>query len=164
MIDRLLNKKAKKEVAAVLICAKCGAELDGDVKVCPACGADLEADKKYDAVADESYDEQDVEANKIYSILAYMGFLTLVPLFAAKDSKYAKFHTNQGLILLICELIAAVISTVLWFIPVVGTVLSLVIGLPLYLVTVILMVVGILNAYKGEAKQLPVIGQFELIK
>lgn len=144
-------------------CAKCGAELAEDVKVCPACGADVEADND-DAVADESYDEQDVEANKIYSILAYMGFLTLVPLFAAKDSKYAKFHTNQGLILLICELIAAIISTVLWFIPVVGMVLGLVIGLPLYLVTVILMVVGILNAYKGEAKQLPVIGQFKLIK
>ena len=93
-----------------------------------------------------------------------MGFLALVPLFVAKDSKYAKFHTNQGLILLVCELIAAIISTVLWFIPVVGMVLGLIIGLPLYLVTVILMVVGILNACKGEAKELPVIGQFKLIK
>ena len=109
-------------------------------------------------------DAQDVENNKAYSILSYLGFLVLIPILLDRKSPYVKFHANQGLILLVAELIAAVISTVLWFIPVAGLVLSLVIGLPLYLATVVLMVIGIINAYGGKAKKLPIIGEFELLK
>lgn len=109
-------------------------------------------------------DAQDVENNKAYSILSYLGFLVLIPILLDRKSPYVKFHANQGLILLVAELIAAVISTVLWFIPVAGLVLSLVIGLPLYLATVVLMVIGIINAYGGKAKKLPILGEFELLK
>lgn len=109
-------------------------------------------------------DVQDVENNKAYSILSYLGFFVLIPILLDRKSPYVKFHANQGLILLVAELIAAVISTVLWFIPVAGLVLSLVIGLPLYLATVVLMVIGIINAYGGKAKKLPIIGEFELLK
>ena len=45
-------------------------------------------------------DPQDVQANKVMAILAYFGLLVFVPLFAAKESRFARFHTNQGLILL----------------------------------------------------------------
>ena len=138
-------------------CPKCGAEYT-DEAVCPSCGEQTEV------IETEVYDAKDVEDNKIYSILSYLGFLVLVPIFAAQDSPFARFHANQGLVLLIAELIAAVISTVLWFIPVAGLVLSLVIGLPLYLITVVFMVMGIINAYQGKAKELPLIGRFNILK
>lgn len=168
----------------MVICSKCGAECADDAKVCSVCGAELgnthsDGGKKSVSVAEienavhhildtpdttESYDSKDIEANKIFSILAYLGFLVLIPLFAAKESKFARFHTNQGLILLIGEIVAAVISTVLWIIPVIGWLFSLFIGLPLYLVTVAFMVIGIINAYNGKAKELPFIGQLKILK
>lgn len=164
----------------MIICLKCGAECADDAKVCSVCGAELGVDAKSTDFSEdikntvnrildtndttECYDRKDIDDNKAFSILAYIGFLVLVPLFAAKESKFARFHTNQGLILLICEIIASILSTVFWIIPVVGQLLSLLIGLPVYLVTVAFMVVGIINAAKGKAKELPFIGQFKLIK
>ncbi len=139
-------------------CPKCGAEYTEE-NGCPVCGEQLQTDSELQA-----YDAKDVEDNKAYSILSYLGFLVLIPMFGANNSPYVKFHANQGLILLVAELIAAVISTMLWFIPVAGLVLSLAIGLPLYLATVVLMIFGIINAYQGKAKKLPIIGEFELLK
>ena len=46
-------------------------------------------------------DPDDAEKNKIFGILAYLGILCLVPIFAAKDSPFAKYHANQGLVLLL---------------------------------------------------------------
>ena len=47
------------------------------------------------------YDPQDIEENKFMAILAYFGILVIIPILAAKDSKFARFHSNQGLILCI---------------------------------------------------------------
>lgn len=95
---------------------------------------------------------KDVEDNKVYAVLAYLGILVLVPILAAKDSKFAQYHANQGLVLLLASIIS---GFVIW-IPVVGWALG--IGL------VVLWVMGIINAAKGEMKPLPLIGNIELIK
>ena len=42
-------------------------------------------------------DPNDVQSNKVMAILAYFGILFLIPLLAAKESAYARYHTNQGL-------------------------------------------------------------------
>ena len=41
-------------------------------------------------------DPNDVQSNKVMAILAYFGILFLIPLLAAKESAYARYHTNQG--------------------------------------------------------------------
>ena len=61
-------------------------------------------------------DPQDVQANKVMAILAYFGILVLIPLFAAKESPFARFHANQGLILLIAGFVIWLVSTVLTFV------------------------------------------------
>lgn len=43
------------------------------------------------------FDPMDIKENKVMAVLAYIGLLVLVPIFAAKDSKYARFHATQGL-------------------------------------------------------------------
>ena len=96
-------------------------------------------------------DPQDIEKNKVYAILAYIGILFLVPLLAAKDSPYAKFHTNQGLVLFLLE----VILSVVWWIPLLGL---------LWIAVVVFAIMGIINAAQGECKPLPIIGEIELIK
>ena len=40
-------------------------------------------------------DAEDAEKNKVMGILAYLGILVLVPILAAKDSPFAKYHANQ---------------------------------------------------------------------
>jgi hypothetical protein len=55
--------------------------------------------KKLNIMADNeniAIDPQDAQDNKIMAILAYLGLLFLVPFLAAKESPFARFHTNQG--------------------------------------------------------------------
>lgn len=101
------------------------------------------------------------------SALAYLGFLFFVPLVAAPGSRYARFHANQGLVLFIFlaaySIVFSILSFIFGFIPVVGWVVRIILSL-LYLVFVALMVLGIVNAATGKAKQLPVIGGITILK
>lgn len=112
-------------------------------------------------------DSNDIEKNKIAAVLSYIGILFIVPLILAPDSKFARYHANQGLCLFIAEVIYGIISVILgWilgFIPIIGALIMLIIGL-IRVVFLILSILGIVNAAKGEMKPLPVIGDFDLIK
>lgn len=117
-----------------------------------------EETKKEEAAKDP---KSDAEENKAFGILAYIGILVLVPILAAPNSKFAKYHANQGLILLIFWVAAGVVAGLLGIIPAVGTILAGLIQIPF----VILMILGIVNAAKGEEKPLPVIGNlFTILK
>lgn len=101
-------------------------------------------------------DPQDAEKNKVMGILAYFGLLFLIPLFAAKESKFAMYHANQGLILCIVWVAYFIIS----LIPIIGWI----IGIFGWIVIMIFAILGIINAAKGECKPLPLIGGFNLLK
>ena len=115
-----------------------------------------------------SFDQGDIENNKVMAILAYIGFLFLIPLLVAKDSKFAKFHTNQGLVLFIVDIIVgvviAVVSIALAFIPFVGPIVAGIVDGVLGLVIFALMILGIINAATGKVKELPVIGKIRILK
>jgi uncharacterized membrane protein len=100
-------------------------------------------------------DGNDVSNNKTMAILAY--FLFFIPMLGSKKSKFAMFHANQSLILLI---ISVGSNLVIGMIPGVGGALSGLIGLGVF----ILWVMGILNAANGEVKPLPLVGGYTLIK
>lgn len=105
--------------------------------------------------------KSDAEENKVFAILAYIGILVLVPILAAPNSKFAKYHANQGLILLIVGVILSIVGALLNLIPVVGRVFMLV----MEVIWLVLMILGIVNAAKGEEKPLPIIGNlFTLLK
>ena len=61
----------------------------------------------------EVFDPNDVSSNRAMGILAYIGVLVLVPLFAAKDSPFARFHCNQGIVLAITEVVLGVVLKIL---------------------------------------------------
>ena len=111
----------------------------------------------------EEFDPQDAQTNKVYGILAYIGILVLVPIFAAKESKWARFHANQGLVLCIVLVAASLIMGILGSIPYLGW-LFYIIGALLEIPAVILMVLGIVGAAKGQAKELPIIGGIRILK
>ena len=101
-------------------------------------------------------DPADVEKNKVMAILAYIIFF--IPLIAARESKFAMYHANQGLVLFLLGLAVGIVGTV---IPVLGWFLILPFG---YLVVLVLAILGIVNSAKGEMKPLPVIGKISIIK
>ncbi|RAV04599.1 DUF4870 domain-containing protein [Paenibacillus sp. YN15] len=105
--------------------------------------------------ADNGYDPSDIEANKGMAIIAYILFF--VPLIAAKHSRFAMYHANQGLTLF---LLFALCNVVLGILPIIGWFLLPLVNLAL----VILMILGIVNAAQGQAKPLPVIGAYTLLK
>jgi uncharacterized membrane protein len=116
-------------------------------------------------------DPADVEKNKIMGILAYLSFLVLVPIFAAKDSPFARYHANQGLILLITAVVGVialgVAGAIIAFVPIVQVCACAVIPIIwLYaLACMALAIIGIINAANGKMKPLPVIGTlFTILK
>ena len=109
-------------------------------------------------------DAADVEKNKVFGILAYLGILWLVPLLAAKDSPFARYHCNQGLVLFLgamCVWFACLIVTA---IPYLNLIMILV--WPAFgIVCLVFAILGIVNAVNGVCKPLPLIGnRFTLIK
>ncbi len=45
------------------------------------------------------FDPKDVEDNRVVAAIGYLGLLCLVPLLAARGSRFAQEHAKQGLIL-----------------------------------------------------------------
>jgi uncharacterized membrane protein len=60
---------------------------------------------------------EDINENKTMAILAYILFF--VPLLAARESKFAMYHANQGLVLFLAamavNLIGSLIPVIGWF-------------------------------------------------
>ena len=155
-------------------CKQCGTKLEQDTKFCPSCGTasqQINDNNSYYTPpivpAAEKNKNKDAEDNKAMGILAYISLLVLVPIFAAKESKFARFHANQGLVLLICEgaygILYAILSAVLLAISWKLYFLVVMIGL-VSAVFVVLAVLGIVSAAKGEKKELPVIGKIRILK
>lgn len=111
--------------------------------------------------------EADIRQNKGFAILSYFGILFLIPLFAAKNSPFARFHLNQGVVLFIANILygvaSSIIRTIFNHIPVAGSVMSILLSV-IGLLFFVLMIVGIVNAASGRAKELPVIGKIRIVK
>ena len=110
------------------------------------------------------FDSQDVEKNKVLAIVGYIfPILFFIPLVTeAKNSIYAKFHSNQQLILLIFGFAGGVglgiISVILAFIPVMGPMVAMLLMPVFWFACLALMIMGIINAANGGTKKLPVVG------
>lgn len=113
------------------------------------------------------FDAQDAQDAKVWSILAYFGILFFLPLVGVPNSAYGKFYANQGLILLIFDVVLSVASwivqAVLEMIPIIGGILSGLVQLAVSVCVIALFVFGVVQAAQGKAKTLPVIGKFHLI-
>ncbi|MBQ6469960.1 MAG: hypothetical protein IJJ50_07930 [Lachnospiraceae bacterium] len=161
-------------------CQNCGAMIDDDrARVCPTCGRPMAPVKgdfsqrvnqtigEIQNTPDYSnyYHPADVERNKGISVLSYLGLLLLIPYLARKDSPYARFHVNQGLVLFLTEAVYNLVIRVIR--GIFGhTILSPIVSILgiLDIVFVVLMIIGIVNAASGRAKELPVIGKIRILQ
>jgi len=105
----------------------------------------------------------DIENNKVFALLAYIGILFLVPLLAAPRSQFARYHANQGLVLFLASLILLPALAVCMIIPFVGCLVFPLLFLA-GLGSLALMILGIVHAASGQYQPLPLIGHIELLK
>lgn len=146
-------------------CKNCGQEIPAEAQACPNCGTAVEAQAQPQAAPaapqqatktkdfTNQYDPKDIEDNKLMAILAYLSWLILIPILVspAKDSPFVRFHVNQGLILFIASFISGLLTPVC-------------IGVITGIICFVLMIIGIVNAANGQAKELPIIGKFRILK
>ncbi|MDD5705242.1 MAG: hypothetical protein PHR35_04915 [Kiritimatiellae bacterium] len=96
-------------------------------------------------------DAKEIEAGKTFAILSYIiSILCLVPLIQ-KDNAFSLYHAKQVLLLLITSVALMVVNVI----PCLGQIVSMV-G---FLGVLVLVIIGLINAIKGEAKPLPLIGK-----
>lgn len=95
---------------------------------------------------------------KLMAVLCYLGILVLIPLVLKKSDPEVKFHIEQGLALFVSWVIWWFVRWILY---------KLVIGLVLFPILwlvdlgfLVLVIIGILNAIRGEKKPLPLLGGF----
>lgn len=152
-------------------CSSCGNHIDEKAKICPVCGAKTEKSSggsSFQAKLEDfinnftntanttaDYSSDDINKNRHMAILAYLGLLFLVPLLAAKESPFARYHTNQGILLFIVQAVGVAATQI----PYAGWAAGAIVNV----FTTALLIIGIINAVKGEAKELPVIGRFRIL-
>ena len=81
--------------------------------------------------------------SKLMGAISYLWIISVVMLIVKKDDPFVKFHARQGLILFI-------VSIILWFIPVIGWIINLLV--------LILIIVGFIKALSGEKWKIPLVG------
>ena len=170
----------------MLFCKSCGTRMRDTDHFCGKCGAAVTSTHAShttpphfhytSGTTDEtaSFDPADIEANRVVAGLSY--FLFFLPFILCPQSRYARFHANQGLLILIVSLAAGMLHGILsvvfslfngyallgalfqglWIIP--RIIFALV-----NLLVFVLWVVGLVNGFSGRARSLPIIGRFRLI-
>ncbi len=88
-------------------------------------------------------DPKDVADNKDLAALSYVWILSLVVLFAKRESPFVQFHARQGAVLF-------GLSLVVWAMPFVGKVAELLV--------LALCIIGFLHAAQSEWREIPIIG------
>jgi uncharacterized membrane protein len=108
----------------------------------------------------------DIEKNKDIACSAYI--LIVLPLLAAPDSRYVRFHVNQSMILLIAFSGAAIILDCMIHFQLLTSTPQILAASAifsiLWLLISILGITGVINAHKGRVKELPIIGRFRIVK
>lgn len=144
-----------------LIC-ECGTTYQKDQKYCSKCGAKLgkslldKIKTEDSSIIDDEITDEDISENKGMAVLCYLGILLLIPLLTKPQSKYIRFHSNQGIILML----SGIILTIIFIIPILGWI----VGLLGYIFIGACGIMGIINAIKGKVKRLPLIGKYNILK
>ena len=109
---------------------------------------------------------------KTLAIESYLGLLVLAPIFGAKQSRFVRYHANQGFVLFLASIalwILTMINSALMIatydsgISVLFSILSIILTLA-SIGVLVFAVIGIVNAAKCRMKELPFIGKFKILK
>ena len=92
---------------------------------------------------------EEINAGKTMAWVSYLIFFIPLLMEDMRKNNFVMYHTEQAIVLFILNIIIGIVGTI-----------TCGIGLILYIVWLIFLIMGIMNAAKGEVKPLPLIGQF----
>lgn len=122
-------------------------------------GYDQNSDyNQYEVYGQDNKNNKASDVSCVYGVLAYLNLLVLIPILAVPDSHFARFHSNQGLILLIAQVVLAILGGIfgnIWLFEIIINVATLFIT--------VLRLIGIITAIQGKEKELPIIGHIKLL-
>jgi uncharacterized membrane protein len=95
----------------------------------------------------------------IFLILAYFGIFALIPFFVVKDNEFVRWHSKQGLVLVGFEIILWIVLMIIGFVPILNIIFAF-LGLFIWLGILILHILCIVKALKGEKWYVPVVGKY----
>lgn len=207
----------------MLICPKCGTELNDGVVYCSKCGTNVTyqsqpsggaqqntaqqkpfqnnaSQQNYNGTTSDKFkagvnnavnktktfffdtadetsmqDASDVQENKFLALISYLGYFFFIPMIVKPYSRYLRFHGNQGLTLCLYLIAVSIVNTVITsIIGIAGysgmgaliavTIINSIISIIFYGSFVLLAAIGIYNAVKGFARELPVIGRIRILR
>ena len=141
-----------------MFCPKCGTQKPENDYYCPPCGEPVLSKTNVPDESDHTamFEEEDIRRTNILSALCYLSFLfVILGLLIEPNSKFLRYHINQSIILyifgILCGLVA-IIPFLGWIAAVIGSVAC-----------IVFMVMGIVRAFKGQAKDLPIIGKYMIV-
>ncbi len=141
----------------MVICNKCGAEIEEDAKFCPKCGAPAQV-PVYNDPGDKTgqFNAEDIERSKYLSALCYIGYIFIViGLLVEPDSKFLRYHANQSIVLTVFGVICGLVCIV----PILGWIVGGIGSIAVIVFTIL----GIVRAVKGKAIDLPIIGKYTVV-
>ena len=86
---------------------------------------------------------------KTTGIVAYLTWIGLLIAFLAGDKEGAKFHINQGLVLLLASLVCGIIPFLGWAAEI---------------FVFVCWIIAFIGAVQGQEKEMPLLGKIKIIK
>lgn len=86
----------------------------------------------------------------ILAAIAYIGPLVIASYLMGKDNEFVKFHTKQGFVVFGIEVLVWILGSMMYGFWMIMSLINL--------ATLILSIIGIVNAVQGQKKELPIIG------
>ena len=121
----------------------------------------------------ETFTQQEKESGKIVAILSYVGIVGLIMYLIEQNNQFARYHAKQGANLFVIEAVAGIIVAIISGIMsaiynstdvIIFSIFSALLSAAVSIVSLVLMVIGIMNAANGKAKELPIVGKFKIFK
>lgn len=114
------------------------------------------------------YTDKDVTEGKPLAAVGYVPICCLpaflVPMFAAKENKYAQFHARQAALFYILTLVSGIavfiFRTICYAIGHGLGCAGAIVVIAWSGMVLVMMVIGVINALQGQAKDLPFIGAY----
>lgn len=167
-------------------CRYCGQPLEEGSRFCGSCGANVEngagvgaggagqaqsAETPYTPLNDGEYDPNDIANTKVVCAISYIGILFFIPLLAYPNSRFAKFHANQALVVFLFSIAIRIVfgvgTGIWWAIPFLPDFVEnfggWVFDLAEWALPFAAGVYGFVNALNGKAKEIPIIGKINLV-
>ena len=104
--------------------------------------------------------QQESSNRTIMLILSYLGILALIPLLVEKDDPEVQWHAKHGLVLTVGWIVLSITLAILSSFPYIGMFLGCAVAPLLWLAILVIQIVAMLKALKGERLIIPMISDY----